>query len=226
MQSFLELAGVDLPIIQAGMAGGITTPELVAAVADEGALGTIGAGYMTEDALREDIRRVKQLTEKPFAVNLFATDLEVVSGDEQPMQPFLDGYRGELGMPLGDKVIQVHDYLEEKINVIVKEDIPIVSTAFGVLADRLIKLLKKHDVILIGMATSVDEARQLESAGYDVVVAQGSEAGGHRSTFDVTKHPDGYNIGLLVLLQEMLDAIDVPVVAAGGIHTKIRSMHC
>ncbi|HLR60841.1 MAG TPA: nitronate monooxygenase [Lentibacillus sp.] len=220
MTTLMDKLGVDVPIIQAGMAGGITTPEMVVSVANAGALGTIGAGYMSDAALKKDIREIKQLTDKPFAVNLFAVNLEAFSDDIQPMQQFLNRYRKELEIDPGGNSIKVHDYLQEKVNVILEENIPIVSTAFGVLSYMLIDRLKANDVTLIGMATNLDEARQLKDAGYDAIVAQGTEAGGHRGTFDVDKYPNGCQTGLHVLVQELLEHIDLPVIAAGGIHTK------
>lgn len=219
--SFLkEGLSIELPLIQAGMAGGITTPELVAAVANDGALGTIGAGYMGASQLKEEIQQVKQLTDKPFAVNLFAVNLESFSNEIGHMQHFLNGFRSKLGMDHGEDFVKVNDHLHEKIHVILQENIRVVSTAFGVLSSVLVERLKKQDVILIGMATSLEEARQLADAGYDAVVAQGYEAGGHRGTFDVRKHPDGSNIGLHVLVQEFLKNLSIPVIAAGGIHSK------
>ncbi|TFJ91272.1 NAD(P)H-dependent flavin oxidoreductase [Lentibacillus salicampi] len=220
MDTLTNKLGIDVPIIQAGMAGGITTPELVTAVSESGALGTIGAGYMSEVALKQHIQGVKQLTDKPFSVNLFAVNLEVFSEDLEPMQSFLNRFRGELDMDEGDDSVKVHDYLQEKVSVILEENVPIVSTAFGVLSYVLIDRLKANGVTLIGMATNLDEAKQLEDAGYDAIVAQGMEAGGHRGTFDVEKYPNGCQTGLHVLVQELLDHIGLPLIATGGIHTK------
>ncbi|WP_404456146.1 nitronate monooxygenase [Virgibacillus necropolis] len=217
MGKLLETINLHIPIIQAGMAGGITTPKLVAEVANAGALGTIGAGYMSASSLRNEIQAVKQLTDKPFAVNLFAANLESFSSDVAPMQHFLEKYRNELEIDPGKQSVKVYDYLQEKVYVVIEQDIPVVSTAFGVLSSVLIERLKKNDVKLIGMATNLDEANELVEAGYDIIVAQGFEAGGHRGTFDVNKYPNGCNVGLLSLVQEFLYNLDVPVVAAGGI---------
>ncbi|MFC4558193.1 NAD(P)H-dependent flavin oxidoreductase [Virgibacillus kekensis] len=220
MSQLLKLLDIKYPIIQAGMAGGITTPGLVAATAEAGGLGTIGAGYMDAAALRNDIIETRDLTDRPFAVNLFAADLNASSSNVQEMQKFLNKYRKELGLQLGSYTVKAYDYLEEKVSVILEEKISIVSTAFGVLPAKIIGQLKSGKVVLIGMATSLDEALQLEEAGYDVIVAQGSEAGGHRGTFDVKKYPDGCNIGLHVLVEELLENTRLPIIAAGGIYSK------
>lgn len=222
MDKLLKNINLHLPIIQAGMAGGITTPKLVAEVAKAGALGTIGAGYMSAASLRNEINQVKQLTDKPFAVNLFATNLEAFSSEVASMQHVLNTYREELEIDKGKHSIKVFDYLQEKIYVIIEQDIPVVSTAFGVLSSVLIERLKKNDVTLIGMATNLEEAQQLVDAGYDIIVAQGFEAGGHRGTFDIKKYPNGCSIGLLSLVQEFLENLDVPIVAAGGISNKAQ----
>ncbi|WP_430789987.1 NAD(P)H-dependent flavin oxidoreductase [Virgibacillus flavescens] len=220
MGKLLENIDLHIPIIQAGMAGGISTPKLVAEVANAGALGTIGAGYMSASSLRNEIEQVKQLTNKPFAVNLFATNLEAFASDLAPMQRVLDKFRKELEIEDGLKNVKVYDYLQEKIYVIIEQDIPVVSTAFGVLSSVLIERLKKNNVILIGMATNLEEAKLLVESGYDIIVAQGFEAGGHRGTFDIKKYPNGCSIGLLSLVQEFLESLHVPIVAAGGISTK------
>ncbi|MEC5424363.1 nitronate monooxygenase [Virgibacillus sp. C22-A2] len=221
MDFFKDLE-INVPVIQAGMAGGISTPELVAAVTNAGALGTIGAGYMGATHLKQQIQRVKNLTDKPFAVNLFATNLENFSADIAGMQGFLNKFRVELGINSGDEIVKTNDYLQEKVYVIIQEKIPIVSTAFGVLSSVLIERLKQHNVTLIGMATNLDEAKQLVEAGYDCIVAQGYEAGGHRGTFDVKMLPNGSDIGLSVLVQTFKENLSVPIIAAGGIHTKAQ----
>jgi len=202
------------------MAGGITTAELVAGVSNAGALGTIGAGYMDDIKLKKEIQKVKQLTEKPFAVNIFALNLESFSSDVQVMQNHLNKYRKVLGINPGKEVIRIHDYMEEKIHVIIEEDVPIVSTAFHVLPSSLMERLKKPERKLIGMATTLEEAKMLEAAGYDMIVAQGYEAGGHRGTFDIEKHPNGADITLIPLLQSLVSHINLPIIAAGGINTK------
>ena len=122
------------------MAGGITTPELVAAVSNAGALGTIGAGYMSTHTLKDTIHRVKQLTDKPFAVNLFAANLEAFSTDVDEMQALLNKQRDEVGIDTKENLVKVKDYLQEKVYLLIKEKVPIVSTAFGALSSVLIKL--------------------------------------------------------------------------------------
>ncbi|MDY0394339.1 nitronate monooxygenase [Virgibacillus halophilus] len=216
----MDLLHIQYPVIQAGMAGGITTPKLVAEVSNAGGLGTIGAGYMSASALKNDIQEVKKLTKKPFAVNLFALNLESFSTDSTPMQQFLNTYRAELDLKEGKEAVKVNDHLQEKLQVILEEGIKIVSTAFGALSASWMEKLKTANTQVIGMATNLQEARQLVETGYDIIVAQGMEAGGHRGTFDIEKYPEGCNIGLYTLVQELLEHLTIPIIAAGGIYTR------
>lgn len=219
-QSFLERLQIKYPIVQAGMAGGVTTPELVSEVSRIGALGTVGAGYMNPAELQKTIRHVKLLTNRPFAVNVFATDLTVKTNNVRESQLFLNHFRDELNLQHGSDYVQATDYLENNIDVIIEEEVPIISTAFGILPRALIKKVKEKNIYLIGMATNVEEAEKLIAAGYDAIVAQGTEAGGHRGTFDVETYPFGCQIGLLPLVEQCLAALSVPIIAAGGIYSQ------
>ncbi|MFZ3579195.1 NAD(P)H-dependent flavin oxidoreductase [Virgibacillus sp. DJP39] len=220
MGTHLKPINLEIPIVQAGMAGGITTPELVATVSEAGGLGTVGAGYMSAASLKDEIMKIKQLTSRPFAVNLFAINLEEFSSEIGQVQNFLNKYRSELDIDQGKDSVKVYDYLQEKVYVVIEENVPVVSTAFGVLSSVLIQRLKENNVTLIGMATNLEEANQLIDAGFDMIVAQGYEAGGHRGTFDVKKYPNGCNIGLLSMVEEFLENCNVPIIAAGGISNK------
>ncbi|HEY4600762.1 MAG TPA: nitronate monooxygenase family protein [Cerasibacillus sp.] len=219
-RSFLNQLQINYPIIQAGMAGGITTPELVSEVSRVGALGTVGAGYMSPATLKKTIHDTKLLTSRPFAVNVFAINLSVNEKNIRQPQQFLNQFRDELGLEHGSEIVKAPDYLEENIQVIIEEKIPIVSTAFGILPTQLIKRLKAENIFLIGMATNVEEAEKLVEAGYDAIVAQGTEAGGHRGTFDVETYPMGCQIGLLPLVEQCLAEFSVPIIAAGGIYSR------
>lgn len=219
-RSFLNRIQIKYPIIQAGMAGGITTTELVSEVSRFGALGTVGAGYMNPEALKKMLQDIKLLTSQPIAVNVFATDLTVHASDVHETQLFLNHFRDELNLEHGLETNQATDYLEENIHVIIGEEIPIISTAFGILPRQLIKKVKTENIYLIGMATNLEEAEKLVEAGYDAIVAQGTEAGGHRGTFDVETYPMGCQIGLMSLVEQCLTTLSVPVIAAGGIYSR------
>jgi len=208
--------GIEVPIIQAGMAGGITSPEMVAEVSNAGGLGTLGAAYMKPDAIRNAIKEIRSKTDKPFAVNLFVTTQDNEFERLAEVQNVLDPMREKFGIRVATDYSN-EDLFEGQIAVIFEEEVPIISTAFGSLPEKYVNLAKSRGQKIITMVTTVEEAIQAEQAGADVIVAQGSEAGGHRGTFDIKKHPDGANVGSFALIPQVVDAVDIPVVAAGGI---------
>lgn len=207
---------IDYPIIQAGMAGS-TTPELVAAVCNAGGLGMIGAGYFDDEKLENEIDEVNQLTNKPFAVNLFVpSNNEVDNGLVEHMKEWLKPYRKAFNLEEPVVNITEQQQFDRAIDIIIKKKVSIVTFTFGIPNKETISKLKAHDITLIGTAASVDEAQANEEAGMDIVVAQGSEAGGHRGSFLNTSN-DNALVGVMSLVPQIVDNIAIPVVAAGGI---------
>lgn len=212
----LEKLCVTYPIIQAPMAGGITTPELVSSVSNSGALGSFAAGYLKPNEIKKSIYKIKRLTAKPFAVNLFipeahqATENELQSACRDIQNACL-----ELGVDIPPILPPYAPNFDEQILCLLENNISIVSFTFGILSDERIAFLKNKNIKLIGTATHLQEARLLEKAGVDIVVLQGIEAGGHRGTFvdDVEAHQQS----VLDLVSEISSSISIPVVAAGGI---------
>lgn len=211
-----DLLKITLPVIQAPMAGGATTPELVAAVSNAGGLGSLGAGYMTADEIKTTIKKIKSLTNKPFSVNLFIPEKHHASDDQiEQTRKIIQTCCAELNFTIPSIKPPYTPSFEEQIQIIIDEKVPIFSFAFGIPSKEWIKVLKKNDVILIGTATTLAEAQLLAENNIDTIVAQGSEAGGHRGTF-LGKAENALNsISSLVAL--LGQAIDVPVIAAGGI---------
>jgi nitronate monooxygenase len=201
-----ELLGIEHPIVVAPMAGGPTTPELVAAVAEAGALGTVAGAMSTADEVRAAIRAVRSLTERPFAVNLFAPlpPPEPDAAAVDAVQRFLAPHRQRLGLPEREPPEPRGWPFDEQLAVVLDERVPIVSFAFGI--------PPAIDAITIATATTAAEAVALESAGVDAVVAQGAEAGGHRGGF-----ADHGLVPLAELVPQAAQAVSVPVIAAGGI---------
>ncbi|MDP4163653.1 MAG: nitronate monooxygenase [Bacillota bacterium] len=214
-----DLLKIDYPIIQAPMAGGITTPELVAAVSNAGGLGMIGAGYLSSVQIRDQIREVKQRTKHPFGINLFVPALyqetdEKVNKARAALLPLQE----ELGLKTLTELPRAADDLKtfiEQINVVLEEKVPICSFTFGIPSNNLVEQLRKHHIKVFGTATTVEEAKLIEAEGMDAIVAQGSEAGGHRGTF-----ADSFEsslIGTMSLVPQVVDSVKIPVIAAGGI---------
>ena len=207
---------IEQPIIQAGMAGGVTTPELVAGVTKAGGLGTIGAGYMTAESLRSTVQLVKKQTSGSFAVNLFVPETpEVVAEDVQAANEKLSLIHKELKLAAQSMPDKLPSFFEEQLEIIIEEEITVCSFTFGIPPAPHIERLKAHGVFLIGTATTVEEAVQNEQAGMDAVVAQGSEAGGHRGTF--AESFEKAMVGTMALVPQVVDEVDIPVIAAGGI---------
>lgn len=213
---FTELAQITLPIIQAPMAGDAARPELVAAVSNAGGLGSLGAGYMHVDALRHAIKKIRQLTDKPFNINLFIPEKHQANHEQmEDARKAVQEACYELDFSIVPVSPPYTPSFSEQMNVILEEKIPIFSFTFGIPSLSWIRDLKKNGTLLIGTATSIEEALILEKNGIDVIVAQGSEAGGHRGTFIGTAEEALTNI--LSLVSTMVQAVNTPVIAAGGI---------
>ena len=198
-------------IVLAPLAGGPSTPELAAAVSNAGGLGFLAAGYLTPDAFAEQLRGTRELTSEQIGVNVFVlddgpVDDEAVASYIRELQADARQRGVELGAPRFDD-----DWLNEKLDVIVRADVQVVSTTFGCLPAETVKRLQESGTKVWATVTAPHEARQARDAGVDALVVQGSEAGGHRGAW----RDDGEPTPLL----ELLTAIDVglPLVATGGI---------
>ncbi|MFC0522785.1 NAD(P)H-dependent flavin oxidoreductase [Pontibacillus salicampi] len=212
-----QMLRTDFPIIQAGMAGGVTSPELVAAVSNAGALGTIGAGYLSSAQLEKYINQTKSLTDKPFGVNIFIPSNPKVSEAERntanrALAHYLEAY--DITLPECDSNPSAALF-DEQMNILLHYEVPVVSFTFGIPPAPAVAALKQRNITVVGTATTVREAQLNQDAGVDVIVAQGSEAGGHRGTF--TSDDSHACIGTMSLVPQMVDAVHVPIIAAGGI---------
>jgi nitronate monooxygenase len=214
--AFCQKHGLTLPVVQAPMAGGPTTPELVAAVCNGGGLGSLGAAYLSSEQIGAAVSRLRELTDRPINVNLFAPDAEeAFAGDLAPVKAFLSRYHQRLGIPEPELPPHPAVKFAEQIDALLDCAVPIVSFTMGILPSSAIQRLKQRSVYLIGTATTVQEARLLEEAGVDAIVAQGSEAGGHRGTFATAA--ESALIGTMALVPQVVDAVSVPVIASGGV---------
>jgi nitronate monooxygenase len=212
---FLARLGIPHPIIQAPLAGGGDTPALVAAVAEAGGLGFIGAAYLTPDAIRESAREVRRRTKRPFGINLFVPNAETGDGDSAAALAAVAPFYRELGLSpptaLAAEAIRFDDQLAAALD----SGASVFSFTLGCLPEATIRRIKDSGMLVMGTASTVEEAGRLEEAGVDAVVLQGAEAGGHRCTFMASF--DAGMVGTLALVPQVADAVRIPVVASGGI---------
>lgn len=204
------------PIIQAPLAGGGDTPELVAAVSKAGALGFIGAAYLTPSQIIEASKAVRARTTRPFGINLFApmpAPENVENSDEviEKLAPFY----AELSLPEPVYMASAGLPFKDQLSAALQGGASVLSFTFGILSPEDIKAIKSRGLFLMGTATTVNEAVALENAGVDAIIAQGSEAGGHRGTF-LGAFESGM-IGTIALVPQIADSVKTPVIASGGI---------
>jgi nitronate monooxygenase len=208
--------GISLPIIQAPMAGGPTTPELVAAVSNAGGLGSVGAAYLTGEQILEAVRRIRQLTTKPFNINLFAGGYDANARvDPAPMLGLLAEIHERLGLPAPVLPALPPDPFPAQLEAVLEARPLVFSFTFGIPDRESLKRVAQRGIRTVGTATTVEEALFLEEAGVHGVVAQGAEAGGHRGTF--AGPSESAMIPTLDLVRGITSASSLPVIASGGL---------
>ncbi|MBW7644082.1 NAD(P)H-dependent flavin oxidoreductase [Geobacillus thermoleovorans] len=207
---------LPIPIIQAPMAGGVSTPKLAAAVSNAGGLGFLAGGYKTAEAMRKEIHKLRTLTDRPFGVNVF------VPGDKTVDEKALERYRAvleseaeRLGASVGEPKWDDDDW-EAKFDVLLEERVPVVSFTFGCPDKEVIAALQKAGSFVMVTVTSREEACMAAEAGANALCVQGEEAGGHRASFGNDPKKDGA-LELFPLLAQVRTAVRIPLVAAGGI---------
>lgn len=212
-----SLFGIDVPIIQAPMAGAQGSAMAVA-VCEAGGLGSLPAALLSVDMLRTELGVIRQRTSKPVNVNFFChRPPEPDAAREAGWRQRLAGYYAELGIdPAAPIPTSNRAPFGEAFCTVVEEFRPeVVSFHFGLPTPELMDRVKATGAKVVSSATTADEARWLEDHGADAIIAQGNEAGGHRGIFltdDIANQP-----GLFALLPQVVDAVEVPVIAAGGI---------
>ena len=220
-----DLLGIAHPILQAGMAGAVG-PELVAAVSNAGALGILPGLNVPADRLREHIRKIRTLTTRPFGVNLWLhRDMwppvdasRIPAATVAAVRTTLDALRARLGLP-ASKVAPTTspDIVGAAFEVILEERAPVFTAAVGEPSAEMVGRCHERGMKVIAMINTVRQARVVEGVGVDAIVAQGSEAGGHRSLGVKPERVAAEGIGTLALVPQVVDAVSVPVIAAGGI---------
>jgi nitronate monooxygenase len=214
--ALLNKLGIDNPVILAPMAGGPGTPELVAAVSNAGGLGSLGAAYMSPDQIKEAVLRIRALTSKPFAVNLFAGGYQPAGAvDAAPMLELLAQVHETLELPPPVLPQLPPDPFPSQLEAVLEVRPAAFTFTFGIPSPDSMARVRAKDITIMGTATTVQEARMLEEAGVDAVVVQGAEAGAHRGTF--AGPFEASMVPTLDLLRQAVGAISLPVIASGGL---------
>jgi nitronate monooxygenase len=206
------------PIVQAPMAGGVSVPALAAAVSEAGGLGFLAAGYKTADGMYQEIKQLRGLTNRPFGVNVFLPQPECA--DQAAVEVYAHQLAGEATWyetELGDPDSGRDDGFDAKLAVLLDDPVPVVSFHFGCPSREAVDALHRVGTFTLVTATTPEEARAVERAGADAVIAQGVEAGGHQGTHRDLPENDGTGLGLLSLVAQVRETVRIPIVAAGGI---------
>lgn len=215
--SLIEKFNLRLPVVQAPMSGGATTPELVAAVCEAGVLGFIGAGLMSPQAITEHVAAIRQKTNKPFGINLFVQYFrETPNQIADPIPRWLADIYHKSGLPL-PKQHQPSPLFEDQFDALLAARPAVASFAFGLLRPEHINALKERDIAIVGTANHAEEAKHWEDIGADAVCVQGSDAGGHRGGF--TQQYIEQPMGLQPLMTQCRQNVRIPLWAAGGLMT-------
>jgi nitronate monooxygenase len=210
------LDDLRVPIVQAPLAGGASTPELTAAVVEAGAFGFVAGGYRTPEGLREDIQATRALTAEPFGVNLFVPGRPAEPAAYRSYVAGLEAEARRHRVALGPPRFE-DDGWEAKLELLVDDPVGAVSFTFGCPPPDVIGRLQAGGSTVWVTVTDPDEAEQAAAAGADALVAQGVEAGGHRASFVDADGPGEY--GLLALLALVGARTALPTVASGAIAT-------
>jgi nitronate monooxygenase len=211
------MLGIEYPIIQAPMAGA-STVDLVAGASEAGALGGLGHAYTEPEMMRQDAQKVRARTQRPFAINLFiaSTPAEPPAEQQRAAIEAMRSHFEQVGLPIPDRVPPPYAPDRARQFEAVFDIRPAVFTGhLGGATLDVVERLRELGVRIGSSATSVREARNLEAAGVDFIIAQGMEAGGHRGTF--LHEPEHVMTGTLALVRQVVQAVRVPVVAAGGL---------
>jgi nitronate monooxygenase len=211
--------GVEYPIIQ-GPLGGLSTQRLTAAVSNFGGLGSFGAHGLSPTAIKDLIAEIRSLTAKPFAMNLWVSmeDEGARSSDSKAFSRSLASIAGHI-QSLGGTLPTYAPYapvkFEDQVRVLLDARVPVFSFIFGIPPQEILDECRRQGIVTIGTATTPDEAMAIEQAGIDLIVASGFEAGGHRGSF--LRSSEDSLTGTFSLVPQVVDAVSVPVIAAGGI---------
>jgi nitronate monooxygenase len=211
--------GIDYPIIQ-GPLGGLSSQRLTAAVSNFGGLGSFGALSLAPEAIKDVIAEIRSLTSKPFAMNLWISieDEGTRTSDESAFNRSLAplaSHLAALGAPRPAYKPYSPMRFEDQVRVLLDENVPVFSFIFGIPPREILDECRAKNIVTMGTATTPEEGAGLQEAGVDAIVASGFEAGGHRGSF--LRDAEDSLTGTFSLVPQIVDRVNVPVIAAGGI---------
>lgn len=212
-----DALGVDVPIVL-GPFGGASSVELTALVSENGGLGSYGLYGYSAERIAETVARLRGATTRAFAVNLWLPTGDEVTPDDVDLQPFLDALTplyDELGVGEPSPPAAFLPAFDAQLDAVLDAGPAVVSFVYGVPAPSVIDRAHRRGIRVLATATTVAEARALDDAGVDAIVASGMEAAGHRVSFLAPAEQS--LVGVLALVPQVVDAVRVPVIAAGGI---------
>jgi len=212
--------GIEVPIIQGPFGGNFSTVALAAAVSNGGGLGSFGAQAYPAEDIRRIISELRAATGQPFNINLWISDRDAhdparLAADFATQTHALRPWHDELGIEPPAFSEDAGESFERQVEAVLDARPPVFSFVFGIPPVEILQACKKRGIVTLGAATTVEEALAVESAGADFVLATGFEAGGHRPSF--LKEAEDSLHGTLALVPRVVDAVRIPVIAAGGI---------
>jgi NAD(P)H-dependent flavin oxidoreductase YrpB (nitropropane dioxygenase family) len=218
MGTALADLGITVPVLAAPMAGGASTPQLVAAAGHAGSLGFLAAGYKTAEALAEQIAQVRAEA-VPFGINLFVPNPIPVSPEAfrryaRTIQPEAEPYQLDL---VEAPILDDDDRWSDKVELLLADPVPVVSFTFGLPEPDVVAALRKAGTMVIQTVTSADEARLAADAGFDALSVQASAAGGHSATLTPERIPP--DVPITELLDQIRSVVSLPLLATGGLAT-------
>lgn len=208
------------PIVQGPFGGGLSSVELAAVVSNEGGLGSFGCQPYSADEIIRYAGEIRAKTNKPFNLNLWVNDRDERLGrfgqaDYEKCKEIFKPYFHELAIPFPEMSVDLGPSYEDQVPAILETKPAVFSFVFGIPSAEILAACRKNGIFTLGTATTVEEAVAIEAAGVDAVVATGFEAGGHRVSF-LKPAEDSLN-GTLSLVRQVVEAVSIPVIAAGGI---------
>lgn len=212
--------GLNAPIVQGPFGSGLSAVDLVVAVSEHGGLGSFGVHHLDREGIRAINRSIRERTDRPFALNLWipfedSENPRIGESEWEAATESMRPYFEELGIKIPARPERFTPPYGEQVEAVLEARPAVFSFVFGIPEQAVLRRCRELDIVTVGTVTTVDEAVAMQGAGVDVVVASGFEAGGHRISF--MRPAEDSLMGTMALVPQVVDAVSLPVVAAGGI---------